>query len=241
MFSTIRRRMTYANIAATLALVFAMSGGAYAASRVLITSTGQVSPKVLKALKGKTGPAGAAGAQGPAGPAGAQGPKGESGTAGAAGTAGPKGETGSTGARGPAGVKGEAGATGSPWTAGGTLPSGQTETGVWATSGPEGVSGAVTIAIASFSIPLAEAVIPNVIGEEEGEGEPHQNLPAGCKGKSSKPEANPGNLCVFEITTTNVTLSIPQDVVSTAGAFAAVGHNENEAFHGKGTWAVTAK
>jgi hypothetical protein len=244
MFSTIRRRMTYANLAATLALVFAMSGGAYAASRVLITSTGQVSPKVLKALKGKAGPAGAAGAQGPAGPAGAQGPKGESGVAGTAGTVGPKGETGATGARGPVGAKGETGATGSPWTAGGTLPSGQTETGVWATSGPEGVSGGVTIAIASFSIPLTEpeAVIPNIIGAGEGEGQPHQNLPAGCKGNNSKPEANPGNLCVFFTATPfNMTLSIQQYAVSTAGAFAVVEHNENEAFYGRGTWAVTAK
>jgi hypothetical protein len=243
MFSTIRRRMTYANITATLALVFAMSGGALAANRYLLTSTGQVSPKVLKALKGKTGSAGAAGAQGPAGPAGAQGLKGESGAAGTAGAVGPKGETGATGARGPAGVKGETGATGSPWTAGGTLPSGETETGVWATSGPEGGSGAVTIAIASFGIPLTEpeAVIPNVIGEEEGEGEPHQNLPAGCKGKPSKPEANPGNLCVFVTSALNVTLIIQQAKVSTAGAFAAVEHSVNDDFEARGSWAVTAK
>lgn len=31
MFSRIRKRMTYANVVATIALVFAMSGGAYAA------------------------------------------------------------------------------------------------------------------------------------------------------------------------------------------------------------------
>jgi hypothetical protein len=47
MLRILRTRFTYANIAATLALVFAMSGGAYAASRVLITSTKQISPKVL--------------------------------------------------------------------------------------------------------------------------------------------------------------------------------------------------
>ncbi len=32
MFSRIRKRITYANLAMTLALVFAMTGGAYAAS-----------------------------------------------------------------------------------------------------------------------------------------------------------------------------------------------------------------
>jgi hypothetical protein len=94
MFSAIRKRFTYANVAMTLALVLAMSGGAYAASKVLITSTKQISPKVLKSLVGKTGPTGAPGAQGPAGPAGPQGPagaKGENGAAGANGTNGSNG------------------------------------------------------------------------------------------------------------------------------------------------------
>ena len=44
-----RGRLSYANVAMTLALVFAMSGGAYAASKYVITSTKQISPKVLKA------------------------------------------------------------------------------------------------------------------------------------------------------------------------------------------------
>ena len=39
MFSPIRKRLTYANVVATLALVFAMSGGALAASKYLITSS----------------------------------------------------------------------------------------------------------------------------------------------------------------------------------------------------------
>jgi hypothetical protein len=52
MFSTIRKRITYANVALTLTLVFAMSGGAYAAGKYLITSTKQISPKVLASLKG---------------------------------------------------------------------------------------------------------------------------------------------------------------------------------------------
>jgi hypothetical protein len=39
----------------TLALVFAMSGGAYAARRFVITSTKQIKPSVLKSLSGIDG------------------------------------------------------------------------------------------------------------------------------------------------------------------------------------------
>ena len=76
MLSFARRRLTYANVAMTVALVLAMSGGAFAAGKFLITSTKQISPKVLKSLQGKAGPAGAVGAQGPAGPAGLSGRRG---------------------------------------------------------------------------------------------------------------------------------------------------------------------
>jgi hypothetical protein len=82
-----RRHLTYANVAATLALVFAMSGGALAAKHYLINSTSQINPKVLKSLKGNAGRAGttgAAGATGATGPAGATGPTGTTGAAGSA-------------------------------------------------------------------------------------------------------------------------------------------------------------
>jgi hypothetical protein len=58
------------NVVATLALVFAMSGGALAASHYLINSTKQINPKVLKKLKGNRGPSGAPGVRGPVGPQG---------------------------------------------------------------------------------------------------------------------------------------------------------------------------
>ena len=74
------RHLTYANVAATLALVFAMSGGAIAAKRYLINSTGQINPKVLKKLKGKPVP----GARGSAGRGGQEGPAGKAGTEGKA-------------------------------------------------------------------------------------------------------------------------------------------------------------
>jgi hypothetical protein len=82
MFTAISRRLTYANVAATLALLFSMTGGALAAKHYLVNSTKQINPKVLKKLKGSNGSNGKNGATGPAGPAGvpgAPGGKGETG------------------------------------------------------------------------------------------------------------------------------------------------------------------
>src|ERR1700684_1973377 len=76
MLSALRSRVTYANVTATLALLFAMTGGAYAAKAYLITSTKQIKPSVLKSLQGKAGAKGANGAPGATGPAGPGGPAG---------------------------------------------------------------------------------------------------------------------------------------------------------------------
>jgi hypothetical protein len=86
-----RKRLSYANVTATLALVFAMSGGAMAANHYLITSTSQISPKVLKKLTGKPGKAGAKGAAGSTGSAGVTGPQGPGGKEGPVGKEGPAG------------------------------------------------------------------------------------------------------------------------------------------------------
>ncbi len=149
MFSGIRKHLSYANVAVTFALVFAMTGGAYAASRFVITSTKQIKPSVLKQLQGKTGPAGA---QGPAGTPGAAG---KDGAAGGKGEQGAKGEQGSQGVQG---VEGKEGKEGSPWTAGGTLPSGATETGSWASTSNTVESNGVIEASISFPIPLKAAL-----------------------------------------------------------------------------------
>jgi hypothetical protein len=42
-----KRRLSYANVAMTVAVVFAMSGGAFAARKYVIISSKQISPKVL--------------------------------------------------------------------------------------------------------------------------------------------------------------------------------------------------
>ncbi len=86
-----RKRITYANVAATLALVFAMSGGAFAAKHYLLSSTKQISPKVLRALKGKTGKTGATGLAGLAGKEGSPGKEGKEGKEGKQGKEGAPG------------------------------------------------------------------------------------------------------------------------------------------------------
>jgi Collagen triple helix repeat (20 copies) len=80
-----RRHLSYANVVATLALVFAMSGGALAAKHYLLSSTRQIKPSVLKQLRGRTGPRGAKGSTGVTGAPGLQGPRGEAGSPGPAG------------------------------------------------------------------------------------------------------------------------------------------------------------
>ena len=173
--------MSYANVVATFALVFAMSGGALAATHYLITSTKQIKPSVLASLKGKAGAngaQGAAGAQGPAGPAGAAGAKGENGAAGANGKEGANGASVTSTPLGVGnehckeggdefvaasgasyacnGKAGKEGKEGSPWTAGGTLPPEKTETGSWAVGNVTHSQGYLEFVALSFPIMLKE-------------------------------------------------------------------------------------
>jgi hypothetical protein len=80
-----RRGFSYANVTATLALFFALSGGALAAKHYLINSTNQINPKVLKKLESKRGNTGKTGANGPQGTPGAAGAAGAPGAPGANG------------------------------------------------------------------------------------------------------------------------------------------------------------
>src|ERR1019366_9353168 len=64
-----RKHLHPSTIIATVALVFALAGTSYAASTYLITSTNQITPSVLKALKGQRGPRGDIGVTGAVGPA----------------------------------------------------------------------------------------------------------------------------------------------------------------------------
>jgi hypothetical protein len=144
-----RKRLSYANVTATLALVFAMSGGAMAANHYLITSTKQINPKVLKKLTGKPGKNGAAGANG---------------------ATGPTGPTGPTGAQGPGGKEG---APGQNLTAETTLPSGKSESGFYSGAAGSSTSGYIGTAI-TYVQPLATAILDeNIVWNEAGKTSTH--------------------------------------------------------------------
>lgn len=219
MRAIIRRHFSFAGVVAILALILAMSGGAWAAKKYLITSVNQISPSVLKKLKGKRGPRGREGTQGVEGKEGKQ---------------GPEGKEGKEGKEGPEGKEGK---EGSPWTAGGTLPSGKTETGVW-DFGINFAAPAATPVSMSFPIPLASAIpTANV----------HFVAPAetgvtGCPGTATNPKADPGHMCIYAQVLENVTYftelgEYPHSYVSGVTAVFVASEPTSQ---GRGTWAVTA-
>jgi hypothetical protein len=177
-----RRRISYANVTATLALVFAMSGGALAANSYLINSTKQINPKVLKKLTGKPGKTGIAGANGATGAAGPQGPTGKEGPK---GETGPKGEEGKEGLTGKEGKEGKQGEVGSFETA---LASGKTETGDWGAGFTAAGSGNAYFATGTFPIPLPAGLNSEHVLYVSGSSATH------CSGAG---HAEAGYLCVY--------------------------------------------
>ncbi len=206
-FSRIRKHFNPATAVAFLALIFAMTGGAFAmgggggsGSGPAGSTTGasvaksKAKPKTKAGPRGPAGPAGkngANGAPGPAGPAGPTGPAGGAGPTGPAGAAG-EGREGKEGKSGKEGPKGEQGTTGFTE----TLPSGKTETGAYAVRRTNNAEEEIATTAISFTIPLASAPVESSfisLGKTPAEVEAD-----GCKGTVTKPEALPGNLCVFE-------------------------------------------
>jgi Collagen triple helix repeat (20 copies) len=245
----IRKHLTYANIAVTAALIFAMAGSAYAA-RYVITSARQISPKAQKELAKKIGKSGAVGPVGPAGKDGAPGPKGDPGSQ---GPQGPRGEAGPQGERGPQGLQGE---KGQPWTPNNVLPTGATLKGDWnlddnvPTGGyPEGL----VVSSVSFGIPLSEPPVPHYIRVGEA-------TPEGCTGNVEEPGAEAGQLCVFAKEEFNTETALGPNSLPIVCSFAKVGlclvegagadttgfgittlAKEGGLMAVLGTWAVTAK
>jgi hypothetical protein len=115
MLSPLRNRFGIPGVISVIALVFAMLGGAYAAS----DNGGASSDKASASAKAKKGPRGPRGPKGPAGPAGPTGPQ---------GPAGAKGDTGAAGSNGQNGAPGTPGqsVTATPIAAGGVCGAGVT-------------------------------------------------------------------------------------------------------------------
>lgn len=188
MRSLFHNRFGAPGVIAVIALVFAMFGGAYAASD---SGGGKASVSAKKAKAGPRGPRGPRGKAGRAGPAGPQGPAGEKGATGPAGPQGSKGDPGAPGAPGAPGTPGE------PWTPDNVLPGGATLTGVW--GGFQVGSGNQSFQL-SFPIPVTEA--PEVVIVED----PGNEETAKCPGldANGNPEASPGVLCIYALALTGV-------------------------------------
>ena len=226
MFSRLRTHVNAATVVAIVALVFAMTGGAFAVGghndksanagseagakrtgirvasglglqRLALGGSTERTAVVAVKAKGKAGPRGPAGPAGPSGPEGKPGPAGKEGPA---GPEGPKGNTGPAGKEGPPGQQGPAGKQGYPGHAGftETLPPGKTETGAWSIAAPAGAFASTAI---SFPIPLAERLEGSGCSEKKAPCQVHW-ITSGkqtteCPGSAEKPEATIGNLCVY--------------------------------------------
>jgi hypothetical protein len=103
---SLRNRFGIPGVISVIALVFAMFGGAYAA-----TNSGGKATASAKAKRGPRGPKGPVGPAGPAGPTGPAGAKGDAGAQGAEGKAGAEGKEGKAGLEGKAGKNGTNGNT----------------------------------------------------------------------------------------------------------------------------------
>lgn len=230
MLSRIHNKLGTAGlVVAIVALVAALGGAAYAASdNHLSGGEKKEVKKIAKSFQGK-GPTGAAGAQGPTGPAGPAGSAGPTGPEGPQGPAGPTGPTGKTGATG---VTGPTGPEGSPWTAGGTLPSAKTETGIWSFGPTAGVQ--FSTVTGSFNIPLAKES-KKLIFLKAGKGETTE-----CPGTAENPKAAAGFTCVYTLVEENKFAFFGEGFKFKSGWGAIVGAEAAEGF-GLGTWAVTAE
>ena len=133
------------------------------------------------------------------------------------GPRGPRGPQGPVGPQGPAGPAGSQGVAGSPWTAGGTLPKGATETGAWAV---QANSGGGAIATLTFGIPLTSALSEaNIKLVQAG-----QTGGSGCTGgTAANPKADSGFLCVYIGNLQDATLQIAEIFNPTVGPLFGAG------------------
>lgn len=253
-------------VIAIIALVAAMTGGAFAAlsssdKRFVKKEAKKFSKKFSKqfATPGPAGPQGLPGAPGAQGLPGAPGKDGADGDDGAPGADGASVEVADE-ATGTANCSGLGGASvqveGQPATqqfvCNGetgftkTLPVGETETGVWGVVQTDKEKEEQAYAVGSYNIPLAKTVTRNYINSA---GEAKVGSAANCPGTFTEPKANPGHLCVYTSPTIAVNLGA---FFAFQGGLASAGNHKygwvlklifvpgTEAGAALGTWAVTA-
>jgi hypothetical protein len=263
MFSYLSDRIGIPGVIAIVALVFAMVGGAYAA-----TDGNPLAGVSKKAKQGPRGKQGKQGKQGPQGPVGPPGP---------AGLAGPKGDSGSNGSNGKSvlaseipveeveceelgGVmvteeasgdefeicNGEEGEEGSPWVVGGA-PSGALMKGTWALSANAVAASEALYAPISTSVPLGGTILKVLKGGEAFAGA--VECPASGTAANPLPavliangEPANGVMCVYPSTQTNVTIAPDESKLTNSKGgvvlqFTATAAGAANAF---GSWAMTA-
>lgn len=239
MFARIHSKLGTAGlVVAVVALVAALAGGAFAATGLTKQQEKQVK-KIAKKFAGKQGPQGA---QGPTGPTG---PKGDPGAAGSAGKNGESVKLGEAENCVEGGVSLKVGAesqevcNGEKGSMAETLPSGETEKGLWSFNAKEVGGSFVTI---TFQMPVNPAPTPHWIG-------PGDSATTECPGTVQEPKAKAGNLCIYGQTVENagVGLNHAPEVGDNYTVNPQLGKvlefanipSETEGY-GWGSWAVTA-
>ncbi len=226
MFEGVGKHINAAMVVAVVALVFAMTGGAFA---ITITSGGshEATSAAAKKSKGKS-TKGTVGPKGPAGPRGATGSQGPIGPAGPAGPIGPLGPQGSAGQAGTDGKDGKDGvsvtsaaASTSECKAGGTTFTSASGLGKVCNGeqGKEGTFGGQVLPVGKTlkgtyaAEAFSEVATPTTGFGKAATGvsfalpvgsEPavhyvkiSETPPTGCTGTVQEPGAEKGNLCVF--------------------------------------------
>jgi Collagen triple helix repeat (20 copies) len=265
MFARIHEKLGTAGfVISIVALVAAMTGGAYAAGALSPQAKKQItkeSKKFSKKFSKQFAKAGPQGAKGDTGAAGANGANGTNGAAGSPGTPGSNGEPGMC-------------SEGNPVCA---LPAGATLTGYWSASG-----GAEDLALATISFPLQVSPAPTAVvqggeafghtlGYEVQDGEAHLVGPyktvleivtapvgaaqaaeedaaayaAACPGNAGEPEAAAEFLCLYRedqegdiVPATNENVEPFAQAATEFGVTVPFEIHENPGYI-RGTWAVT--
>lgn len=230
MYSIFRNRFGVPGVISVIALVFAMMGGAYAASKGGSASASRLNSKqkkevktIAKSFQG-TGPAGA---PGQAGPEGKQGPKGDPGANGTDGTDGADGTFSTE-----------------------PLPSGETLTGVWSAAGDanEESLGSISFPIPTSAAPTAvlQADVASAVGVtlESEIIAPDLEFTTHCPGSPTDPQAAKGFLCIYisKLAGSNVIIE-PNAAYQPASKFGVTipfkFTGATTIHYARGTWALT--